>query len=569
MDEFPTPPQHPRLLDRFLGVIERAPLSDRLGLRTLFFIAIAATLLLLIVISGLFSGERGVSGGSFTEGMLGMPRFVNPALALTRTDQDLTMLLYSGLMRIGADGSLTYDLAEDINLSEDGRTYTVKLREGSTFHDGSAVTAADVLYTIRLVQDPALKSPVQGNWSQVDAQAIDDYTLTITLDEAYSPFIENFTLGVMPAAQWRELLTEELPFAPGNTQPTGSGPYQINKVARDADGLIESYELIPHTTTRDTALIARITVDFFSNELELREALVDQDIDATAHLSVESLVTLDTDVWQILSEPLPRIFGIFFNQNESVALRDTAAREALGAVINRQTLIDTTLASYGVPSTAPTVLTARTVESAGATTSPAEILTEADWTQTDLGGWEKDINDETTRLSLTLRTSNTPLFARVAEAISADWRSAGVDVVVEQYEQSDLVQGVIRPREFEALLFGLDMSRSHDLYPFWHSSQQNDPGLNISQYTNITVDDLLETARLEQNPVTREESLSEASDIIVSESPAIFLFQPTLVYVVSKDIAVSPVVQPGRLADRFANVHLWYIEEESLWPFFK
>ncbi|MCA9367754.1 peptide ABC transporter substrate-binding protein [Candidatus Kaiserbacteria bacterium] len=567
MDE----PSRPRrsLLTRFFSVMEGNSISDRFGLRALFFIVIATILFLLIVVSGLFSHEQGKTGGTFTEGMLGTPRFVTPALALTRTDQDLTELLYSGLMRIGTDGTLAYDLAERIDISDDGRTYTVTLKSDRTFHDGTPITASDVLYTIRLIQDPNLKSPLRGNWSSVTVEALDDLTVVFTLEEAYAPFIENFTVGIMPAHVWRDLSVEQIPFSPANTNPVGSGPYQVSDVMRDKNGIITRYDLVPHDRGDQTALIQHITVDFFNNELELRDALVNHKIDATAHLSVESLVTLETTDWNIINEPLPRIFGVFFNQNKSTVLRDESVREALGLAVDRQHLINTALGSYGVPSNGPIALSDAAVKSEDTTTTPAAILTADDWTQTDTGQWEKEIGDDAVPLSFTLKTSNNPLFARVSEGLQASWQAAGVAVAVEQYEQADLVQAVIRPRDFEALLFGLDMNRSHDLYPFWHSSQQNDPGLNIAQYANITVDNLLERARTEQNQATRESTLLSAGDIIKSEHPAVFLFQPSLVYVINPDVTLTPIVSPGTIADRFANVDAWYIESESLWSFFK
>jgi ABC-type transport system substrate-binding protein len=128
---------------------------------------------------------------------------------------------------------------------------------------------------------------------------------------------------------------------------------------------------------------------------------------------------------------------------------------------------------------------------------------------------------------------------------------------------------VIRPRDFEALLFGHDMSRSHDLYPVWHSSQQDDPGLNIAQYANVTVDEYLETARQEQSLEKRVEALQAASKIIAEERPATFIAQPTLTYIVSNKIDTAPMRDLGRPADRFSNIADWHTESDSLWPLFR
>jgi len=168
-----------------------------------------------------------------------------------------------------------------------------------------------------------------------------------------------------------------------------------------------------------------------------------------------------------------------------------------------------------------------------------------------------------------LRTANTPELNAVLQEITTAWRTLGVAVETEQYEQTDLVQSVIRPREFSILLFGIDMSRSQDLYPFWHSSQQNDPGLNIAQYANISVDELLETARTSQDNAERLEAQTAASEIITEERPAIFLFQPSGLYVTRNDLNTTLVQNIGRDSDRFSSIESWHTDTSSLWPIFR
>jgi peptide/nickel transport system substrate-binding protein len=131
-----------------------------------------------------------------------------------------------------------------------------------------------------------------------------------------------------------------------------------------------------------------------------------------------------------------------------------------------------------------------------------------------------------------------------------------------------LVQSVIRPRDFQALLFGIDMSRSYDLYPFWHSSQQDDPGLNVAQYTNISIDELLEQARLIAEQSERDAALIEASNTIKTEFPAAFLFQPAFVYVSNTDVTAVMPQRPGRPADRFSLLENWHTRSDVLWPIF-
>ncbi|MCA9357793.1 peptide ABC transporter substrate-binding protein [Candidatus Kaiserbacteria bacterium] len=575
-----TSPTNPSLglLDKLLHRIEGTPPSDRLFLRVLFFLVIATGIWFALSFNDDRSAITPTRGGTITEGIVGTPRFVNPALALTRADQDVTTLVYSGLMRIDNQGNLVNDLAETIVVSDDGLTYNVVLKKDVTFHDGTPLTARDVVFTIKLIQDPDLKSPLRGNWSDVTIEEINEYELNVVLEEAYAPFIENFTFGIMPAHAWSSLPIEQLPFSQLNTEPIGSGPFRIESAKRDTSGLISNYNLVAYRQTTSDSKIDGIKLNFYQNESALLNALDARDIDATAYLSTNQIEKVLEDGYKLVEEPLPRVFGIFFNQNRSAALRDTTARKALTIALDRPALIDSALHGYGVPTASPTLLGSTTLQSNDgitdtATSTPANqaiaLLKSGGWTQDSLGTWEKKINDEMVPLRITLRTSNTPLFGSLVDSVSKQWEAIGVSVTTEQFEQADLVQSVIRPRDFEALLFGLDMSRSYDLYPFWHSSQQDDPGLNIAQYANVEVDKLLETARTEAYGPQRQATLREASDIITSEHPAVFLFQPTLTYVVREDMTITPIARPGRPADRFNNITEWHTESDSLWEFFR
>ncbi len=575
-----TPSRSPKgFIDGLLRRIELVPASDRLLLRVLFFVIIGSLITTLFILNRDNTSLVATRGGTIKEAILGTPRFVNPALAITRADQDVTALVYSGLMKINDEGDLVPDLAENVTVSEDGLTYNIIVRKDARFHDGKSVTAKDVVFTIGLIQNPDLKSPLRGNWADVVVEEIGEYELNVVIEEAYAPFIENFTLGIMPAHLWSNLPIEQLPFSQLNTEPIGSGSFFIKTANRDATGLISSYELSAFRENPETAKITAFLLKFYPNESDILDALKTGEADSSAYLSTENLSLVDESDFRIIESPLPRVFGIFFNQNRSSVLLDDAAREALSAAIDRDALIETALSGHGVPITAPILSDINELESengidddtngSSSIERARNILLEGGWTQNGLGLWSKEIDNTETTLSITIRTSNTPLFAAILDAVVADWKEVGVDVSAEQFEQTGLVQSVIRPRDFQALLFGLDMSRSYDLYPFWHSSQKDDPGLNIGQYTNLSVDELLETARATQDKNERLRIFEEASAIITAESPAVFLFQPNFTYVVSNRVTMPTIDNVGKPSDRFSNTLEWHTKSDTLWPVFQ
>src|SRR3989344_2751422 len=89
---------------------------------------------------------------------------------------------------------------------------------------------------------------------------------------------------------------------------------------------------------------------------------------------------------------------------------------------------------------------------------------------------------------------NSPELVKTAELIQRDLAAVGIKVNIKTFEVGNLNQNIIRPRNYDSLLFGQIINHESDLFAFWHSSQRKDPGLNIALYTNAKVDKILEDA---------------------------------------------------------------------------
>lgn len=564
------------LFDRFYNYQDSLRPADRLifGLLLLVFVVSAGWSIFSLAQNLLMKVPT--NGGVLVEGVVGSPRFINPVLAITRADYDMVALTHSGLLRLSPDGELVNDLAESVTISEDGRVYNVIMKQDRRWHDGAPVTAADVAYTISLIQKPDLKSPLRGNWSGVTVELIGDYELNFVLENAYTPFQENLTVGILPKHIWDTLSDEELPLSQHNIEPIGSGPYQIEEVKRNPAGLISEYILRISPEYDTGANIERVIVKFYQNEEAVVEALREGEINATAALSERWLGSLNQDRFNHISESLPRVFSIFFNQNKSPVVRDLAVREALNVVIDREELLRR--ATYGYGSAAYTPLPTEWLTGAEASSNISDIedrlaaartiLEEGGWTRTDNGRWEKEIDDVNVPLLITIRSANGTLFESMVTYITEVWQSLGVEVSAELYQQSDLVQTVIRPRDYQALVFGTDVGRSLDLYPFWHSSQREDPGLNVSLYANITVDSLVSSVRTATSTEARDGLINEFLTEIDQEQPAIFLFSPSFEYVVGNNIKTTDMERIQRPSERFSNITGWYMNESNVWPIF-
>lgn len=528
------------------------------------------------------------AGGTYREAVIGTPRFINPVLAVSSADRDLVALLYAGLMSRDGTGVLVPQLAETYTVSDDGGTYTFTLRKDAVFHDGTPITSADVAFTIEQVQNPGLRSPQFSSWENVTVETPDDHTIVITLPEPYAPFIENTTLGILPRHIWEPLADDQFSFSALNTKPVGAGPYQIKQVVVDASGIPTRYELEAFRSyVYGTPNITRVHLLLYPSRIEAFEAYRAREVHAVHGIpapDVAALLQTNSDGrTAVLHAPQLRVFGIFLNQNKQPLFLDKRIREALSESISKDELIEQVFHGYATPLTAPMLLDANT-ESVSTTTTADDrpntttgatgverarkMLEDDGWTRTeDDPIYTRTKDEETKRLSITLSTVNTPDMVAVAELVSRTWREVGAEVELKVYETAD--QSVIRPRRHEALLFGMELGHELDLYAFWHSSQRNDPGLNISQYANLESDTMLETLRTTFDTQERTTLLRSFAERLAEDHAAIFLFAPDLLYLSHADvhnITLHPLADPS---ERFHSIHEWYMETDRVWPLIK
>ena len=513
-------------------------------------------------------------GGSLVEGLLGSPRFINPVLALSDADRDVTALAYSGLLRATPDGSYIPDLAQEYSVSEDGRVYTFVLRPGLTFHNGKPVTAEDVVFTVQKIQEPALKSPLRANWDGVVAEAPDARTVRFTLPSAYAPFVKNLTLGILPKALWSTVSAEEFPFSELNATPVGSGPYRVASVSRTASGIPSSYELVPFAGYSLGRPYLSLTLRFYQSEDSLMQALEGGEVDAASGISPEKLAGQDSI--NIATTPLNRVFGVFFNQNQSELLRQRPVRSALNAAIDRSDLIQRVLGGYGTALMGPVPPSLLALDAGSSTPQGIDtaraILERDGWELNEAGVLQKTTGKgssaEVVTLSFDLATANVPELRAAAQYLSDTWGQLGVQVNVKVFEAGDLSQNVIRPRKYDALLFGEVIGRELDLYAFWHSSQRNDPGLNVAGYANATADQVLEELRQTADRAARASLYEQFAAELAADIPAVFLYAPDFVYSVPKDIQGLDLGLVESPSDRFLSVTQWHREVDYVWPLF-
>ena len=174
-----------------------------------------------------------VRGGVYTEALVGTLQRLNPLLDFNNpADRDITRLLFSGLVRFDSRGNPQPDLAADWGFSQDGTLYNVNLREGLKWHDGQPVTADDVVFTIELIRNGSIIIPsdLQEFWKGVEVVRLSDQALQFRLPEAFAPFLDYLSFGVLPKHLLDGKSIDQIADDPFNLQPVGSGPYKFSRL---------------------------------------------------------------------------------------------------------------------------------------------------------------------------------------------------------------------------------------------------------------------------------------------------------------------------------------------------
>ncbi len=556
--------------------------------RRAFFITvgvfITTTVVLLLGVNRSFIIEMPANGGMLTEGVFNTPAHINPLLSTgeigSEADRDLSALIYSGLIRADGNGGFIPDLAESYEISKDGLIYTFTLKPKLVWHNGKKINADDIVFTIKTAQDGRIKSPKRASWDGVGVEKVDDLTVRFTLQKPYAPFLENATMGILPEHIWKTIDYNRFDTSIYNREPIGSGPYKLNSIEttkKDGDTIPLSYTLSsfkyfalgkPHIDT--------IKVSFFHSEDALITALTDGDVEAINSITPDRAKILVQKDYRIEHTPLPRVLAVFFNQNQAPIFEDINVRKALTLVTEKQAIIDKSLAGYGVaidsavpPGSLGYTKPAQEEPRTERLSQARALLTKAGWVfASTTSSWTKKVKKETSVLRFSLVTAEVSELKTVAQELKTSWEELGVTVDVQVFAMGDLKETIVRPRKFDALFFGQVLGRDGDPYPFWHSSQRLDPGLNIASYANTRVDNVLEQARTEPDTEKRIKSYGLFRDEIAKDVPAIFIYAPEFLYVVPKKVQGLTIGSITIPSERFLNVHEWYINTDSVWKMF-
>lgn len=510
-------------------------------------------------------------GGTYTEGLVGAPQYINPVLAPSNdVDQDIGRLVYSRLFTYNSAGELVGDVVTNYAMSEDQKTYTFFLRPDIKFHDGEILTADDVLFTISTIQNAELKSPLRGSLLGVEATKIDDSSFSLTLPEPFAPFLTSLAFGILPEHLWFDVQPATLPLSELNLTPIGTGMFEFDRLVKDKEGNVKEIELLVNQEYYGPRpYLERVKFIFYPDVTSAQQALEENRIDGLAFVprDAKESITKENKRVKFYSLRLPQYTAVFFNTKKAGVLKDQNVRMALAWGVDRNRIIRDVLLGDGEAIFTPILPgylghNAEVDKKGFDVEQGKQILHDAGWVLPEGEEYRKKGD---TLLEFTISTVDLPEYQQTLAILQESWKAMGAKVNVDTYAAQDIQNEIITPREYEALLFGEIVGTDPDPYPFWHSSQTKAPGLNLAIFFDKDVDNLLTTARQTNDLEQRRLKYLHFQNILVEKMPAIFLYNPRYTYAIDKrlkGISESYITVP---ADRFRDIGLWHIETRRRW----
>jgi peptide/nickel transport system substrate-binding protein len=515
---------------------------------------------------------RPLAGGDYVEGVVATPQQLNPLISDPTRDAagaDIQALLFDGLMRTGADGLPEPALAQSWDVNDAGTVYTFTLRADITWHDGTPLTADDVLFTLRTVQGRGFAgdSAAGDIWRNVLIDQVGDRSVRCTLEAPFAPFLSRATFPILPAHLLRNIPPDQWANAPFSRKPIGTGPYQLTDLTAEHALLKANPKYYA-----GNPFINTIELRFFASPQAALAALTRGESMGLGFLSTSELgrLALPRSVVR-RAIPIANYTVLTFNLRDG-PLADQGVRRALAEGLDKDALIAQALDGQAVRLDTP-ILPGWWAASPDAAWYPyeqqraADALTSLGYASQSNGTRVKDGKP----LVLPLITDDAPDRVAAALDIVRQWGALGVKVEVEQLDAATLRQRLAE-HNFTLALHGWQrLGSDPDVFELWHSSQAQS-GENYADLHDDQIDELLTNARQDLDIAARSASYTAFQRRWIDLAPSITLYQPLFVYATSAQLDgldfgntgdSTPAVASSHLLlsreDRFRSVVRWFL----------
>lgn len=560
------------ILSKHAHHIKTGELLPSMKNRKTFIVVLVVLSFLLLVGNTLYryyldtTKEIPIPGGTYTEGIVGQPIFLNPVFAVSDVDQDITSLLFSGLVKINEKGDYEPNLAESWEVSQNGKQYDFFLRENVSWHDGQLFTSDDVFFTIAVLQNPDTRSPLKANYQNLTLEKVSPYHIRFHLPSPYAFFLNSMTIGILPYHILRDLPPDQLLSHPFNLSPVGTGPFMFKKLVQKKNDATRYASIIMSRNPNyyiKTPYLDSCVFKFYPSSIDLLTAYQRREVDGISSISAMDLPELKHTNITLYYLRIPEMKVIFFNLTSETPLRDATVRNVLKQSIPKQLLIDELFNRIGFPISGPLLeqISLEEAQNEVPLDTLQAMLEGAGWKQTPDQVRMKDNQP----LTFSLFTDDNTENLQIASFLQTTWQKLGINAEVEIFYQKTFIHDYLEPKNYDAVLLKVNMGSDPDQYPLWHSSQANkETSFNFSNYTNPKVDVLLEDARRILDVEKRYEKYKLFEQFLLEDNPALFLYAPYYIYGVDQKVHGLSLESINRPADRFQTIPYWFVQTKRI-----
>lgn len=493
---------------------------------SLLAVLILAAFLQSIYYSQSYQANGPAPGGTYAEGVVGEISSFNPLYASSEDEVAVSRLVYSSLLTLDDINHLRPSVAESFSTSGDGLVHDVKLRSDVKWYDSEdVVTADDVIFTVKLIQTPAVASPLYDTWRSVKVEKVDDMTVRFTLRSPLAAFPQVLTFGILSEKELSAVDPVNLREHLSENVATGSGPFY--------------YRSTSTSQTKNKILSFGTNQSYFEGAPKVNSISMEVFSDATAMIDGwrTGEINVATDVPLAAARELAKsvptnlqatsinrgVYAIFNTTNPITG--NQAVRQALRIAIDREAVRQASSVGDRAPNELNSPIAPGIYASVDALAQPNFDQTEASRIL-DVEGWA--MGKDKTRVSgdrpmeldiVTLRDSD---YEAAANSLAEQWRVLGIDANVTLADIDTIQQNYIIPRNYDVLVYQLQLGADPDVYSYWHSSGAKAQGLNLANYSSSVTDLALSRAR---SGIDREKNYLTFVNNWLDDVPAIALYQ--------------------------------------------
>jgi len=496
-------------------------------------------------------------GGRLINAMTGEPSNLIAMIAGDSASSAIANNIFNSLLKY--DKSLNYapDIAESWNISNNQKTITFKIRKGLYWADGEKLTSKDVMFTWKLVTNPDTRTPYASDYQLVKkASTPDPYTFKVTYQESYAPALDTWTsLHILPEHLLRN---EDINNTYFSRKPVGSNYYILDNWKSGQQVSLTRNSRSINGKANINNLISRIIPDTSSQFMEL----IADNIDLMSINPIQFKRVFPSrkdlrDKIGLYKELGNGYTYLGFNLKKE-PFNDRRVRKALNFAIDKNEIVKGVLLGLGEPLASPykpgtrwnnTKLKPYQYDSNRA----LNLLSEAGYKKNKDGLLEK--NGKVLRFEIL--TNQNKQREMTAVIIQRRLKEIGVDVSIRVIEWASFINQFIKTGDFDVVVLGWSLSLDPDQFNIWHSTQQGPGQFNFLGYENKRVDTLLERGRLELDVSKREKIYHEFSDILLDDSPIVYLYAGYGLSAINKRVRGIKRLSPP--AGIYHNSYDWFI----------